>query len=222
MTTPVRHVIWDWNGTLLDDAEFTITLTIQLFERHGFPPLTAEMYRENFTRPIPAFFEKVLGRPLERDEWASLDAAFHNAYHQGVEALQLAAGAAETMNALRDAGITQSLLSLHPHDMLIATINDRALGHYFERVDGALQGRHETKERALREHVQALGIAPDEAVLIGDSVDDAEAAQMVGVQPLLVRGGLHAESHLERVGVPLLDSLPEALAYVLPAMVRND
>lgn len=69
-------------------------------------------------------------------------------------------------------------------------------------------------------HLQALGEAVDPArtVVIGDAADDALAAREAGVHAVLYTGGSHIRANLEPVGVPVVDSLTEAveLARALP------
>ena len=55
-------------------------------------------------------------------------------------------------------------------------------------------------------------MAPVEAVLIGDVVDDAQAAEQVGTECVLLTSGVMSRSSLERTGFPVRDSIPEVVA----------
>src|SRR5256885_11650022 len=65
----VRHLVWDWNGTLFDDLAAVVAATSDSFVAIGHLPMTVEQYRAQFTRPIQDFYRKVLGRPLDDAEW---------------------------------------------------------------------------------------------------------------------------------------------------------
>jgi len=65
----------------------------------------------------------------------------------------------------------------------------------------------------MERHFAVLGdIAPASAVVIGDAVDDAVAAAHVGARAVLYTGGSHSRSSLEAAGVPVVDTLAEAVA----------
>lgn len=49
-----RHLVWDWNGTLLDDNDAVVGATNAAFAEVGLEPLTLEQYREMYCIPIPA------------------------------------------------------------------------------------------------------------------------------------------------------------------------
>jgi phosphoglycolate phosphatase-like HAD superfamily hydrolase len=62
-------------------------------------------------------------------------------------------------------------------------------------------------------HLGALsGVDPVRTVVIGDAADDAVAALHVGARAVLYTGGSHSRASLEVVGVPVVDSLAEAVA----------
>jgi phosphoglycolate phosphatase-like HAD superfamily hydrolase len=66
-------------------------------------------------------------------------------------------------------------------------------------------------------HLTALRAADPEisgerTVVIGDAVDDAVAAAAVGAKAVLYTGGSHSRASLAAAGVPVVDSLAEAVA----------
>jgi len=205
----VTHLVWDWNGTLLDDLALVVTATNASLASVGGPPITAEEHRRDFRRPIEAYYAGVLGRPLRADEFAGLDRAFHDAYDAGFASIALARDA---LDALASWTGTQSLLSMWFHDQLVPTVEGHGLTGYFRRVDGL---RAEVgggpKAPHLVAHLDALGLDASDVLMIGDSVDDADAAASVGAACVLYSGGFTDRKRLELVGVPVVDTLADAL-----------
>src|SRR5213594_1857925 len=76
----VAHLVWDWNGTLLDDLDLVVTATNAAFAAVGGPVVTADEHRRDYRRPIVDYYSHVLGRPVERHEFLRLDRVFHDAY----------------------------------------------------------------------------------------------------------------------------------------------
>ena len=76
----MRHVVWDWNGTLLDDLPLVVESVNVLMHDRGFAAITTEDYTTNYTRPVRLFYERLFGRAIDDDEWAHVDEVFHRAY----------------------------------------------------------------------------------------------------------------------------------------------
>ncbi|MEU7114417.1 HAD family hydrolase [Streptomyces sp. NPDC046182] len=208
-----KHLVWDWNGTLLDDIEAVIGATNAAFAELGLEPITLARYRDLYTVPVPKFYERLMGRLPTEAEWALMDGAFHRHYWQRAEACVLTAGAAELLAARQESGFTQSLLSLAPHAELVPLVRRHGIEPRFVRVDGRIGSSTEGKSSHMVRHLEALvGVPAERVVVIGDAADDARAAAHVGARAVLYTGGSHSRASLAAVGVPVVDSLAEAVA----------
>ncbi|MEU3772619.1 HAD family hydrolase [Streptomyces sp. NPDC032472] len=208
------HIVWDWNGTLLHDIDAVIAATNASFAEFGFAPITLERYRELYVVPVPRFYERLMGRLPTEAEWEVMDAAFHRHYWEAAEDTGLTPGAKELLRDWEAEGLTQSLLSLAPHDRLVPLVREHRIDRYFLRVDGRTGPSHTSKAGHLVRHMEALahsGVTPEATVLIGDAVDDALAAAHVGARAVLYTGGSHSRTSLESAGVPVVDTLAEAV-----------
>lgn len=215
MTRARNHLVWDWNGTLLDDLDLVVACTNTAFAAVAGPVVSAAEHRRQFRRPVVEYYAEVLGRAVDADEFGRLDRVFHDAYRLGLATCALAADAT---NAIRDWSGTQSLLSMWFHDELVPTVSGHGLTELFRRVDGlrATMGG-DRKAAHLAAHLAALEIDGGSVVLVGDSIDDADAAESVGARCVLYTGGLTDPDRLRASGHPVADSLTEAvrLAAVL-------
>lgn len=209
------HLVWDWNGTLLDDLQLVVTATNAAFASVGGPTITAEEHRSRFRRPVIAYYADVLGRPVDAEEFSRLDKVFHEAYRTGLATCRLAADARQALGAWTG---TQSLLSMWFHDELVPTVEAYGLTGYFRRVDGlrATIGG-DRKAAYLAAHLAALGVDGTQVVLIGDSLDDADAARAVGARCVLYAGGLTDPARLRASGHPVAETLTEAVALAATA-----
>lgn len=207
------HLVWDWNGTLLDDLDLVVGSTNASLATAGGAPVARDDHRRDFRRPVHHYYGALLGRDVDEDEFAKLDRAFHEAYDTGLPECLLAAGAEGAIKAWPG---PQSLLSMWFHDSLVPTVDRYGLTPYFRRIDGlrsAVGGG--SKAPYLRVHLEELGIAGTDCVLIGDSVDDAVAAASVGARIVLYSGGITHPDRLRTVGVPVADTLAEAVEIAL-------
>ncbi|RKT17656.1 phosphoglycolate phosphatase-like HAD superfamily hydrolase [Streptomyces sp. 1114.5] len=207
------HIVWDWNGTLFHDMEAVLGASNAAFATIGVGPMSLQEYREQYEIPIPRFYQRLLGREPSREEWLELDDAFHQRYRELSASCGLTEGARELVADWQAAGHSQSLLSMYVHENLVPLVETFGLTGHFLRVDGRSGPAGGQKAEHLVRHLAALGeeVDPARTVLIGDAADDALAALSVGARAVLYTGGSHTREKLEPVGVPVVDTLAEAV-----------
>ncbi|WP_214408642.1 HAD family hydrolase [Sphaerisporangium fuscum] len=210
----MKHIIWDWNGTLFHDIDAVVAATNKVFEPYGLAPFDNDGFRAAYTRPIWVAYERMLGRPLREGEWEALDQAFHDNYHELMLSCVLAEGALDCLRTWADSGRSQSLLSMWAHERLVRKAAELEISHYFDRIDGLLNGAPGGgKAEHMVVHIESLRIDPSKVLVIGDSLDDAHAAQHVGATAVLYTGGMTSRTDLAASGFPVVDTLVEAFNY---------
>ena len=210
------HIVWDWNGTLFDDIEAVVSASNAALAEIDLLPLTVEQYRSQYRVPVVDFYRELMGRAPSPEEWLRMDASFHTHYEALRDSCALTAGVEALLADWSGQGSSQSLLSMYGHDDLLPLVRRLGVERHFVRVDGRVSTSGVSgKAEHLVRHLGLLApdVAPARTVLIGDVVDDALAAAHVGAHAVLYSGGSHARSELERVGVPVADTLVQAVAY---------
>lgn len=205
------HVVWDWNGTLLDDLAIVIRAVNRSIGIFGVGPIVADDYRDHYTRPVKVFYHNLFGRTVTDEEWLRLNTSFHDHYFELAATADLAPDALDAMALLDRSQWTQSLLSMSPQDWLTVIVERLGLTDRFVRVDGLDEVTGGLKAPHLEAHLAGLGIRGANAVVIGDTPDDVAAARHVGATPILFHGGSHHVELLEAEGVPIAESLVEAV-----------
>ncbi|MFF9122888.1 HAD family hydrolase [Streptomyces sp. NPDC014889] len=207
------HIVWDWNGTLFHDNDAVIGATNAAFAELGMEPITLEQYRALYCVPIPKFYERLLGRLPTEAEWDTMDGAFHRYYSVHRTACSLTEGAVELLTGWTSAGHSQSILSMYGHEDLVPLVRGFGIEAHFLRVDGRTGRSGGSKADHMVRHLGALSetVNPARTVVIGDAADDAVAARHVGARAVLYTGGSHSRASLEEVGVPVVDTLREAV-----------
>lgn len=207
------HIVWDWNGTLFHDNDAIIGATNAAFGELGLEPITLEQYRAMYCVPVPKFYERLLGRLPTDAEWEVMDETFHRYYAEHRVRCQLTVGVTELLTGWGAAGRSQSILSMYVHEELVPLVRGFGIEAHFIRVDGRTGPSGGSKAEHMVRHLEALGgvVDPARTVVIGDAADDAVAALHVGARAVLYTGGSHSRASLEGVGVPVVDSLSEAV-----------
>lgn len=208
------HIVWDWNGTLLDDLDVVVDALNIGIGNYGVAPIGHDDYRDHYTRPVRAFYDAVFARPVTDDEWADLNGTFHSAYAELVPRATLADDSLEALMRIDELQWSQSVLSMSPHDLLLSMVTERGIGQRFTSIDGLQAVSGGLKASHLEEHLEGGGHAASDTVVIGDTPDDADAARSVGADVVLYDGGSHHMHTLEAVGVPVAHTLIEAVDIV--------
>lgn len=219
MPGSVRHVVWDWNGTLLDDFPQVVLAADRAARDVLGRGLDADDYRRCYARPVRRLYENLVGRSLTEPEWSTLNQRYHDTYRAQLTSVRPAPDARVALATVRAAGVTQSLLSMWAHEELVALVGQLGLGDGFVGLDGLpSSAAGERKAPWLARHLERLrsgplpDLEPAAVVVVGDSLDDAAAAAEVGARAILVDGGSHHVADLEATGVPVATSLLGALA----------
>lgn len=205
-----KHLVWDWNGTLLDDFGAVVDATNLAIGTVGGAPLDADEHRERFYRPIIDFYSELVGRRLTDLEFTGLNELFHRHYHGKLAEHGLTGDARSSIAAWPG---TQSLLSMWFHTDLVPLVTSYGLNEHFARVDGLREPvGGDSKQPYLLSHLEALALDPADCVLIGDSVDDHTAAAAAGASCVLYAGGFTSATKLRATGAPVATTLTEAIA----------
>lgn len=207
------HVVWDWNGTLFDDIDAVAAATSEVLVEAGLAPITAAEHRRLFTRPVWVFYERLLGRPLADGEFERLDRRFSEAYERHAIDCGLAPDAWQVLRGFQRRGRSQSLLSMARHEALVPLVTKLGIQPEFVRLDGLRGPPGGHKAGHLVTHLGTLGLAGPQVLVVGDSVDDAHAAAHVGADCVLYTRGHASRDALEGAGVPVVDTLREALDH---------
>lgn len=203
------YVIWDWNGTLLDDTDCSIAALNAALKRRSLPPVEREWYREHFAFPVRPFYARC-GIDLAHEDWDALAREYHEEYGRGEKHLNAEAIAA--LERVKSAGGGQSILSAHEQRLLDAEVDACGVRKYFDFVCGAnnLDGGSKIAcAHALMAHLAERGVSGD-VVVIGDALHDQEVAAALGVRCVLCAQGGHSAARLRAVA-PTGETLLEAL-----------
>jgi phosphoglycolate phosphatase len=59
MFDQISGIIWDWNGTLLDDTELSVQTMNQMLQKRNLQQLTHASYKEVFSFPVKDYYRKI-------------------------------------------------------------------------------------------------------------------------------------------------------------------
>lgn len=182
------HLIWDWNGTLLNDVEMVVEAIGHVLRERNLPPTTIEAYREIFGFPVSDYYGR-LGLPVEGGEFEQVSEAFVAHYMTGILDCQLHVGVRELLEENKAAGHTQSILSAAHEPKLREHLQHFDIHQYFDHIFGLAD--HHAKGKVERGHelIRAAGLPLEQTVLIGDTDHDLEVGKALGIDVILLGDG---------------------------------
>ena len=208
-----KHAIWDWNGTLLDDARYAVGVMNTITAECALPELDLERYRSIFGFPVRDYYDQ-LGFEEHHPDFETVATQFIERYEARVRECDLQVGARSTLEELSGRGVVQTLLSAAEQDSLRRQVVRHELDRYFSAVLGLDNHYAMGKMDIGKAWLDSSGTDPRECVLIGDTVHDFEVAQELGVACVLVCRGHQSKQRLQACSCPVVDSLSEVVARV--------
>ena len=196
-----KHVIWDWNGTLLDDLDLTIETNNFVLKQEGMEPVSKEFYLNHFRFPVKEYY-RILG--FEVDNAQAFDKfcdQFVNYYLSQLDRCQVHRFMRDILDGIKEAGEKkQSVLSAADQKSLNLMISRFGLTDHFVHIYGIadrqggskIQRGHELLSQLLSEG----DIKRSDLVMIGDTVHDWEVAGEMGIDSILVS---HGHNNAERL-----------------------
>ena len=208
-------ILWDWNGTLLDDVALCEDALNRLLARYGYPQrYDHDQYRAIFGFPVQDYYARA-GFDFTRDSFDELARSFMEDYIPASEACPLMDGARETLDAFASAGLHQVILSASPLSTLQHQVEARGVAPYFDRLLGLGDIYAKSKVELGLRYLREVGFAPARAVMIGDSTHDFEVARALGVGCILQSSGHQPLEVLRQTGAPVVPGLREVAARIL-------
>ncbi len=202
-------VIWDWNGTLLDDTLLCYGIANEMRAARGMPPLPdVDVYRGLFRFPVIEYYRQ-MGYTFETESYEDISMEFVGLYAGRVHTCPLQPHAEETLAEIARRGVPQVLLSATGADRLHQQAALFGLPKYFARVIGCENNLAHGKADKARRLLSESGVAPERAVFIGDTDHDCEIAASIGCRCLLLASGHQLPAYLKTLGSPVIDSLAD-------------
>lgn len=203
-------VIFDFDGTLADTVESIVAVAREVMVEHGYPEERLGDLRRLVGPPFPQAFSQVYG--VTAEEAASITADYRARYRAvGAAAWPFFDGMAGLLARLRAAGKRTAIASSKRAELLAQAISDNRAEPLFDVCCGKLSDEGDSKEKAIMRALDALGAAPDDAVMVGDRHYDVGAALACGIPCVGVTyGGTCEEGELEAAGAcVVVDSVEE-------------
>jgi phosphoglycolate phosphatase len=209
----MKVLLWDWNGTLVNDAPVAWAAFNDTLAAYGRSAVTFARYQELYQHPAILMYHSA-GLDTETHNFDQISHDYHEFYVARSVDASLHHDTVTTLEAMAAQGRRQAILSALAHELLPRAVASHGIDHFFESIAGSHDKRGDGKIESGRALVGLLGVQGEEVTVIGDSSHDAEVARALGAKCILVARGLESASRLERNGVPVIGSFEDLLGHL--------
>jgi phosphoglycolate phosphatase len=201
-------IIWDWNGTLLDDAEICRDAINKMLIIRNLPELSMERYRDVFTFPVIEYYKKI-GFDFTKEAWEPVAMEFINQYLNALPGCGLTPFSVETLESFKHKGYRQAIISAMEHEELIKSVSGLGIQPYFDFIGGIGDHYGGGKIDNARNYFGQASLNPALVTLIGDTIHDSEVAAELKCKCLLVATGHQSYQRLRNTGFQVIADLSE-------------
>ena len=210
-----QHIIWDWNGTLLNDVQLCADIMNNLLKVRSLPTITLEKYKEIFTFPVKDYYIKA-GHDFVNESFEKIGKDFIDEYEKRKTECTLYPYAAEVLKIMHSLKIEQHLLSAYKQNNLEDIIKHFGINEYFNSVRGLdhiyADGKIELGKKLMND-ISSNGKG-SKVLLIGDTIHDYEVAKGLNIDCVLVSNGHQNNEKLNSLNIPVIKNLKELFLLV--------
>jgi phosphoglycolate phosphatase len=207
------HIIWDWNGTLLNDAWLCVDVMNKMLSHRGLPLISLEIYREIFDFPVRDYYLK-LGFDFHSEPFEKVGMEFMILYNHRQNECRLHPEVVSVLDKISKLGLSQSILSAREQNELRKETTDLDVSRFFEEIYGLddhyAHGKTDVGIKLLKD----LKVQKDKVIFIGDTRHDSEVADELGIDCILIPMGHHSLQKLESCNKHIIQSMNELLHLI--------
>lgn len=205
-----KYVIWDWNGTLLDDVNAALASVNDILASRNMPSMDIIRYREIIGIPIKKFYEKAFD--LKKENYDELLRLYNEGYLRHLPEYGLTEGVTEALEFFKNEDAIQLILSSSNNKQLKTNVSKYGITEYFDAIlgdDGFLcPSKTERAKEYLKSHNEG------KVLVLGDLEHDADMAKEIGADCILLSTGHDNRERLLSTGAFVADSIKEITDYI--------
>ncbi|MGN0097933.1 MAG: HAD hydrolase-like protein [Candidatus Methanomethylophilaceae archaeon] len=179
MTT--RLAVFDLDGTIADSKEGIFFSYRHTAEVLGKPEPSIESLNASLGGPLPENMKKLFD--LDDDMVSEAVSIYRDEYSRKGETLvKPFPGIIATIERIRAMGVRVAVATLKMDRFAFGLLDDWGIAWMFHSIHGANEDDELSKSDLIGWCMSDAGVSPEETVMIGDSMDDLEAARECGIR----------------------------------------
>lgn len=209
-----KYIMWDWNGTILDDLTINYETINKLLSDRSLPLMySVEQYKDMFGFPVIGFYEKI-GFDLENERFQDIARDYVREYYNRFYESEIFPEAESVLRYVLSSGREQLIVSATEQESLLKQVEEFEIDHLFTHILGMGDIYAKSKVQIAEKWIKENGVNPAEVLFVGDTTHDCEVAQSIGCRCVLISSGHNSEERLLFTGCPVFKSIKEVQKYL--------
>ena len=209
-----KHIIWDWNGTLLDDRWLCVEGINQALTKRKLVTISEEKYRKVFTFPVKNYYMR-LGFDFDKEPFEIAGDEFVSYYGENFHRANLQKDSRFVLNEIQSNNISQSILSAGMQKFLSKWVVTHKLEKYFLKIIGIDNQYAKGKIEQGLKLINELAYSREDIVMIGDTIHDSDVAERMKINCILVDHGHVSTKRLKNTGREVFSNLKDIIPFVM-------
>jgi len=209
-------IIFDWDGTLMDSVARIVSSLQGAARATSLEQPCFDSAKQVIGLSLPKAMQTLF--PDEQHLHEQLMGQYKHHYRElDTTPTPLFEHAHELLHGLKDAQKLLAVATGKGRSGLERVWQQSNTGHYFHASRCADESVSKPHPDMVHSLLSELSVAPEQAIMIGDTSFDLEMAQRAGVDSIGVTHGVHSNEALSQYGPKaIVDSLPELAQLLLP------
>lgn len=183
----IKNIVWDWNGTLLDDAYICVEILNSMLVEYNALPITHTFYEDTFGFPLKDFYETIGSRMrVKNNTYELLGRRFLFEYENKKHKASLRKGAVELLNKLKKGNYSLFILSAYQQKYLDSILTHYGIRKVFKHVSGLNSFHEDSKIENGVKLSKDFKLSKEDSIFIGDTLHDKETANAMKIPCWLV------------------------------------
>ncbi|NLM73086.1 MAG: HAD family hydrolase [Clostridiaceae bacterium] len=211
-----KHIVWDWNGTLLNDAQACVNSVNKILVSRNMRPVTLKEYKSKIEFPVINMY-KDSGFDFGKESFDDLSEEYVQNYLDQFDSIDLHDDARSVLTGFKNLGLKQYIVSASGYQILMDQVERYGLKEFFTQIMGQDNNRGESKVHLAQKLAGSLNCSPGEILFIGDTPHDYEVSKEAGFDVRLVSNGHCSLEKLMATGAKVYPNLTELFNELIKA-----
>lgn len=217
-----KYILFDFDGTIADSSEGVFACVIHAMKTLGLPVASVSELRKFIGPPLRESFQTRCGLSEEESERAV--AIYRELYtEKGVLMCRAYDGIGDLLDSLTEKGFTLAVATSKPEVYARQILDNLKLSHRFTFIAGAeFAGKRTDKPSVIGYALTSLGIAPEQALMVGDRFHDVEGAHAFGMRCAGVLWGFGSREEFKECGADFVCADMQELEELISALPERN
>lgn len=207
----ITHIIWDYNGTVVDDVDASVAAVNEMLRVRNLPPTTKQIYIDTVSLPLENYYSN-LG--IKNADMSSLSCEFRDYCEKYNDRTRIFSAFYAAAEYAKQINIKNILMSSLYTKFLLEEVEKYNISEYFDEIIGMDNTLVGTKLENAKNYLNKNKICPENVLFIGDLINDAQIAKKIGANCVLIPNGHNSKQRCLSQGVTVLEDLGSLIQYL--------